>query len=838
MGSPPTRPMRHVLHRAGGGLGHRRGDVHRPVAGQDDAGHAGPLGAAQERPEVARGRSPRRGRRGTGAPPPRRRRSRTSSAWSSSSWARASDPLGGRCVAVSVSNFVRLISRTRHPAGAAQLADVLEDRGVVELGGEDDLADPTPTGHQQLADGLPALDLLTADAATGALGAGVGACPRRRRGAIPPRGRACADRRAARHDGRRAPTRARRGRWPGLRWPPRPAPPAPGPPRPAAGPCPLRPARAAGPAPAGPRRRRPPPPARPAGPAAPRPPDAPGARPPAGRARRPLRPDRRSRPPPARSVRRTARSDAAAGGAGELQGVRCTAGPRRSRLRPRDDRGPPAPSARLPLTVTGAPTTADSRRCDLVLAGRQLGRLEHDGAVDVAGLPAGGAHPRRRPRPAAAIESAPAQRGVGVGEELADVAEAGRAEQGVGARRGRWRRRRCGRARPGRAVERHAAEDQRPGRVVAERVHVESLTDAESASRALSGAASVGRPAAVRPAAEASSATARSSASVILRLAASPGTTTTRPPAASTSVASSVASASVAWARRRAAAANACGRLHPRPARHDRPTPPVDAGGWCRSPARRAARRRPRHARRRSTAANSSGEASGRAASCTTTTSASAGTAASPARTEADRVDPPATTTSPARRSTRRDARAARPATTPSACAAAAARDQSSTRRPASGAYCLAPPKRRPRPAATTIAHTLTGYAPQSRHVVNGHRGSSCPDHGRIRHEECTWHRLTAGCCATPSCSAISIPTLLEPAAAAGRAAPDPPRRRALRRGRRRPTSCSWWPAAASPSPTSPPTGASRWWRSWSPATCSARCRSSTARAARPRPGP
>ena len=102
---------------------------------------------------------------------------------------------------------------------------------------------------------------------------------------------------------------------------------------------------------------------------------------------------------------------------------------------PSDRPSAPRPSARLPLTVTGAPTAAGQALADGVSPRRQLRRLEHDRAVDVLGRPPGGPHVGDRPAQQADRVGA-RQRGVGVGEVLADVAQAGRAEQGVGDRVG------------------------------------------------------------------------------------------------------------------------------------------------------------------------------------------------------------------------------------------------------------------------------------------------------------------------------------------------------------------------------------------------------------------
>ena len=91
----------------------------------------------------------------------------------------------------------------------------------------------------------------------------------------------------------------------------------------------------------------------------------------------------------------------------------------------------PSPSARLPLTLTGAPTTSLSRCSISARRGASFGRLGHDRAVDVAGLPAG--RPDQADRVRQQLDAVGAgQARVVVGEQLADVAEAGRAEQGVG----------------------------------------------------------------------------------------------------------------------------------------------------------------------------------------------------------------------------------------------------------------------------------------------------------------------------------------------------------------------------------------------------------------------
>ena len=152
-----------------------------------------------------------------------------------------------------------------------------------------------------------------------------------------------------------------------------------------------------------------------------------------------------------------------------------------------------------------------------------------------------------------------------------------------------------------------------------------------------------------------------------------------------------------AWTARSRPAANAWGS-EPRPARRGRP--PRRRGRRMVSVTGRPGRAASAPAaRRRSPRAKRRGDARGRAASWTTITSAPSGTAASPARTEAERVAPPATVWS-ATAST--GAASATTATTPSVAAAAVASDQSITRRSPRRSYCLRPARtagrrRRPR---------------------------------------------------------------------------------------------------------------------------------------------
>src|SRR5439155_18381945 len=315
---------------------------------------------------------------------------------------------------------------------------------------------------------------------------------------------------------------------------------------------------------------------------------------------------------------------------------------------------------------------------------RQLRRLEHDRAVDVGDDPPGVAHPRHhRGEEREAVGAAPG--GIGVGEVHADVAEPGGPEERVGHRMGHD----VGIAVAGQptfAFEAHAAQHQRTV-VVGEGMDIEAYTDATRHARTLASRS-------------------RSARLVTFTLSGSPGTTTTVPPADSTSAASSVPSPPVACAARSADARNAWGVWTATSS--VRSSVSTTRPSWTRltvslsgkagtapsAPDRTAA----------ITAPKSAADAAGRAASCTTTTVASAGTRARPARTEAERVAPPTTTASA--RSSSVACSGATTSTTPSVAAFAAASDQSRTRRSPSGSYCLSAPKRSPRPAATTTAHT------------------------------------------------------------------------------------------------------------------------------------
>lgn len=105
---------------------------------------------------------------------------------------------------------------------------------------------------------------------------------------------------------------------------------------------------------------------------------------------------------------------------------------------------------------------------------RQLGRFDHDGAVGVDDAVAGrGRLGDDRAQQLDAVGIGP--RRIGVGEVIAEVAEAGSAEHRIGERV----RDRVGVAVPGQPAgvgNAHTAEDQRPRRLRRERVHVDALT--------------------------------------------------------------------------------------------------------------------------------------------------------------------------------------------------------------------------------------------------------------------------------------------------------------------------------------------------------------------------
>src|SRR5581483_1783741 len=375
----------------------------------------------------------------------------------------------------------------------------------------------------------------------------------------------------------------------------------------------------------------------------------------------------------------------------------------------------PEPLGPLGLDADGRPHHGRQPFSHGRLVGGQLRRFEDHRRVGIGDRPPGGRHEFDDPgQQGQAVGPPPA--GVAIGEVGADVAETGGAEEGVGHGVGHD----VGVAVPGQtplAGQDDPAQDQRPPRVVAPGMDVEALPDPDlhraQASRRSSS----------------TSARTRSSGPVIFRLAGSPSTTTTVPPIASTRAASSVASPPPAWARRSTSAAKACGVWMARSAARSgvsttRPAASIrltvsgtgTPGTAPSAPARTAAMTR----------SNRSTPASGRAASWTTMTAASPGTAASPARTDSDRVAPPATTAAdpcgvPATRpgppfvpigngpSRRRSTWAAgTTATTPSQAADAAPSAQARSGRPPRSRNCFGtpPPKRLPDPPATTIAQT------------------------------------------------------------------------------------------------------------------------------------
>ena len=132
---------------------------------------------------------------------------------------------------------------------------------------------------------------------------------------------------------------------------------------------------------------------------------------------------RRARPPPPPPPRRAGcRPSLTSWPPGPPPSRRC---PRRGRAR----RGP-RPGG--PSRVTGAPTTSARRSCISSRRGASFGRSHTTEQSTLTDRPARRLAPCARPRASRSIESAPCQRVVGVGEVLADVAEAGGAEQRVG----------------------------------------------------------------------------------------------------------------------------------------------------------------------------------------------------------------------------------------------------------------------------------------------------------------------------------------------------------------------------------------------------------------------
>ena len=166
-GRPGTDGQGDVLDRAGGGLGHRRGDVGRPAAGEDGAGGARPVGAAQEGAQVAgvgdpvegeeeRAGGRRRRRRRSG----RRHRSSKSASGRGAAWARTP---WGASVAASRSSTARAVWRIGHPPPLGLLHDLVEDGRRVDALGHPHVVDLPPAGPEQLGHRLATLDLLAAE---------------------------------------------------------------------------------------------------------------------------------------------------------------------------------------------------------------------------------------------------------------------------------------------------------------------------------------------------------------------------------------------------------------------------------------------------------------------------------------------------------------------------------------------------------------------------------------------------------------------------------------------------------------------------------------------------
>ena len=245
----------------------------------------------------------------------------------------------------------------------------------------------------------------------------------------------------------------------------------------------------------------------------------------------------------------------------------------------------------------------------------------------------------------------------------------------------------------------HTAQHQRPPGVIAEPVHVESLSDPQERHRASSVIRTPACP-------TSASARARSSDRVSFTLCGSPITVRTVAPSSSTSPASSVASPPPAWAARRVAATKAwgvCTATSPSRSTVEDTRPSATRFRVSDTATTGMAPSTPGDRTASTTAAKSEGVASGRAASWTTMMPASSGTAASPARTDAARVAPPGTTRSapsatspvdPDGSERRRRTVPGTTSTTPSATDRAAVTDQAATGRPASCRNCLGPPNR------------------------------------------------------------------------------------------------------------------------------------------------
>src|SRR5947209_9564503 len=220
----------------------------------------------------------------------------------------------------------------------------------------------------------------------------------------------------------------------------------------------------------------------------------------------------------------------------------------------------------------------------------------------------------------------------------------------------------------------------------------------------------------------------RSEGSVTFSRRGSPGTTFTRPPARSTSAAQSLASPPPAAARRRTGATKACGVCTA--TRSSRGTVSTTASPRTRFTV--SAKGRPGTAPSQpspsgsSTRPTTSSVTSGRAASCTSATAASSGTSASASRTDSARVGPPVTqdeTLPQPSSSASRTTGSSQPSgaattiasTHPDASSRSRLSASSGRPRSAAKAFGLSRPRRSPRPAAATIAQTLTPTPPGSR---------------------------------------------------------------------------------------------------------------------------
>ena len=199
----------------------------------------------------------------------------------------------------------------------------------------------------------------------------------------------------------------------------------------------------------------------------------------------------------------------------------------------------PMPSARVALTETGPPSTAESNVRHGGGVRSQPRCVRHHGAVGIdRGVALLARHPHHLAQQVHAVGPFPGR--VRVGEVAAQVAESHRAEDGIGQGMADG----VGIAVPAQPpcpLNDDAPQHQGPVRIVGEAVDVDALSDAHAHPL------------------RRCSAVSRSAGVVIFRFRGSPGTTRTVAPSASTNAASSVASLPPAWARRSRAASKACG---------------------------------------------------------------------------------------------------------------------------------------------------------------------------------------------------------------------------------------------------------------------------------------